>query len=183
MNPSIVFVCGSLRKESYNRHLMTVAMGVAKELGADVSEAPIGDLPLYNEDIEVEPWPAPAKRFYDQIAAAGAVVIVSPEYNYSIPGGLKNALDWASTGDNAWKDKVVALMGASVGQYGTTKMQMHLRQSLIGTGTIWVIAQPQVAVGPAKIAFKEDGTLADPLMVERIRELLKNLLAAAAKLK
>ena len=183
MNPTIVFVCGSLRKDSYNRKLMAIAMDVAKSLDAQVSEAPINDLPLYDEDIEVDPWPVPAKRFYDQIAAADAVVIVSPEYNYSIPGGLKNALDWASVGDNAWKNKAVALMGASIGQYGTTKMQMHLRQSLVGTGPIWVVPQPQVAVGPAKVAFKEDGTLADPLMVERIKTLLQNLLDTVKMMK
>jgi chromate reductase len=183
MNTSIVFVCGSLRKESYNRKLMAIAMASAQELGAKVSEATIGDLSIYNEDIDVEPWPAPAKKFYDQIASADAVVIISPEYNYSIPGGLKNAIDWASRGKNAWKDKAIALMGVSMGQYGTTKMQMHLRQSLVAAGPNWIVPQPQVAVGPAKVAFKNDGTLADPLMVERIKTLLENLLATAKKMK
>ena len=183
MNPSIVFVCGSLRKESYNRKLMAIAMDQAKAMGAQVSEAAIGDLPLYDEDLEVDPWPVAAKRFYDQITAADAVILVSPEYNYSIPGGLKNALDWASVGDNAWKDKIVALMGVSIGNIGTARGQMHLRQALLGTGPIWVVPQPQVCVGPASIVFAEDGKLSDPKMDERIRALIQNLLTVVKKMK
>lgn len=179
----IVFICGSLRKDSFNRKLFAVAARHATQLGATVTEAPIGDIPLYNEDLEVDPWPVAAKRFYDQIAAADAVVFVSPEYNFSIPGGLKNALDWASTGDDAFKGKTVAIMGASPGPYGTTKMQMHLRQALLGTGTIYVVPQPQVAVGTAMTAFNEDGSLADPKMDERVRQLLENLIDITKKLK
>lgn len=174
---NILFVCGSLRKESWNRKLLALAMTAAHELGAEVSEAPIGDLPLYNEDIEEEPWPVAAKKFYDQIAAADAICIVSPEYNYSIPGGLKNALDWASVGDNAWKDKRVALMGVSVGSIGTARGQMHLRQALLGTGPIWVIPQPQICVGPAAMAFNDGGSLKDAKLHERVVQLLQNLMA------
>lgn len=163
--------------------LMMLAMAEAVRLGAETAEASIADLPLYNEDLEVDPWPAAAKKFYDQIAGADAVVVVSPEYNYSIPGPLKNALDWASVGDNAWKDKVVALMGVSIGAVGTARGQMHLRQALLGTGPIWVVPQPQVTVGPSATAFNENGMLADPKMAERVKQLLANLLQTASKLR
>ncbi len=179
---NIIAIIGSLRKESFNRKLFAVASRHAIQLGVTVNEAPIGDLPLYNEDIEVDPWPPAAKRFYDQIAAADAVLLISPEYNYSIPGVLKNALDWASVGDNAWKDKAVAIMGVSIGQYGTTKMQMHLRQALVGTGPIFVVSQPQVAIGPASTAFNPDGTLSDAKMDDRVRQLLANLIETAHKM-
>ncbi len=177
----ILIICGSLRKDSWNRKLARIAAGVLAESGTNVTEADISDLPLYNEDLEIDPWPAAAKRFYDQVDAADAVVIVSPEYNYSIPGVLKNALDWASVGDNAWEDKHIALMGVSTGQYGTTKMQMHLRQALLGTGPVTVVPHPQVAIGPAATAFNEDGSLRDPKMMERVRQLLSNLLEAAGE--
>ena len=180
---NMVFICGSLRKDSYNRKLMQLAMRYAAEQGAAVSEAPIGHIPLYSADLEQDPWPDSAKKFFDQVAASDAVVIVSPEYNYSIPGVLKNAVDWASVGTNAWKDKAVAIMGMSTHQYGTTKMQMQLRQALIGTGPIWVIPQPQVAIGFAATALRADGTLSDPKMDERVRSLLENLFSTVAKLR
>lgn len=179
----IIGIVGSLRKESVNRKLYDIAAKHIVELGHTVSEASIGDIPLYNEDLEVDPWPPTAKRFYDQIASADAVLIVSPEYNYSIPGALKNALDWASVGDNAWKDKAVAIMGVSIGSIGTARGQMHLRQALLGTGPIWVVPHPQVCIGPSATAFKDDGSLADAKMNERVKTLLANLIALAGKAK
>lgn len=180
---NIVTLCGSLRKESYNRILLRIATGMLEAAGATVTEARFEDVPLYNEDLEVDPWPPTAKRLYDQIAGADAVLIVSPEYNYSIPGALKNAIDWASVGDDAFKGKVVALMGVSIGQYGTTKMQMHLRQALLGTGTVHVIPQPQVAIGPAATAFAADGSLVDANTNERVRQLVANLIETTRQLK
>jgi chromate reductase len=150
-------------------------MRYATDLGATVSEAPVGHIPLYSADLEVDPWPKSAKEFFDAVAVADAVVIISPEYNYSIPGVLKNAVDWASVGTNAWKDKVVAIMGVSSHQYGTTKMQMQLRQALLGTGPVWVMPHPQVAIGFAATAFRPDGSLADTKIDERVRALLTNL--------
>jgi chromate reductase len=107
---------------------------------------------------------------------ADAVVIVSPEYNYSIPGVLKNAVDWASLGANAWKDKAVAIMGVSSKQYGTTRMQMQLRQALLGTGPVYVVPHPQVAIPFAATAFNPAGVLADPAMDDRVRTLMGNLI-------
>jgi chromate reductase, NAD(P)H dehydrogenase (quinone) len=170
---NILVICGSLRKGSYNRQLLQLAVAEAQRQGATVTEAEIGDIPLYTGDLEVEPWSAPAKRFYDQIKAAEAVLIVSPEYNYSIPGGLKNALDWASRGDNAWKDKTVALMGVSIGPVGTARGQMHLRQALLGTGPIWVVPQPQVCL--------KNDQIDDPKTLDRVSALIQNLIAAAQK--
>ncbi|HUO75829.1 MAG TPA: NADPH-dependent FMN reductase [Candidatus Paceibacterota bacterium] len=180
---NVLTICGSLRKDSYNRKLLAVATKALEVAGATVTEAPIGDIPLYNEDLDVQPWPAAAQRFFDQVAAANAILIVSPEYNFSIPGGLKNAIDWASRGDVAWKNSVIALMGASTGPYGTARGQMHVRQALLGTDTTWVIPQPQVCVGLAGNAFNGDGTLKDPKMNERVTQLVARLLELAPKLK
>ena len=180
---NIIGIIGSLRKDSFNRKLFAIAAAHLTEMRHTLTEAPIGDLPLYSEDLEVDPWPATAKRFFDAVKAADAVLIVSPEYNYSIPGGLKNALDWASVGDNAWKDKAVALMGVSIGAVGTARGQMHLRQALLGTGPIWVVPQPQVGIGPSATAFTPDGTLADPKMTDRVKMLLANLVSLAQKMK
>lgn len=179
----MLFICGSLRQGSLNRMLMDVAMAQAGALGASTAEALIADIPLYSEDLETDPWPAPAKRFFDEVASADAVVIVSPEYNFSIPGGLKNAIDWASVNGNAWKNKAVALMGVSSGAIGSARGQMHLRQALLGTGPIWVVPQPQVCFGPGDEVFAPDGSLKDPAKADRVRILLQNLIETASKLK
>ena len=172
----MLFICGSLRKDSYNRKLMTAAMKIAQELGAEVSEALIADIPLYNGDMDVPgSWPVVAQTFFDQIKSAEAVCIVSPEYNFSIPGGLKNALDWASRGEDAWKNTAIALMGVSIGPIGTARGQMHLRQALLGTGTTWVVPQPQLCISA--------DMLDDQKTAERVRQLLENLIAAAGRVR
>lgn len=179
----ILTICGSLRRDSYNRKLMTAAAAELVRLGSTVAEADISGIPLYSGDLEGDSWPPAAKAFFDAVAAADAALIVSPEYNYSIPGGLKNALDWASVGENAWKNKPVAVMGVSSHQYGTARGQMHLRQALLGTGPVWVVPHPQVCVPFGAEAFDDSGSLRDPKMGERMRGLCANLIALAERLK
>ena len=141
----LLAIIGSLRRASYNR---MVFRAVLEELphGVSVSEAPIRDLPLYDDDLRLEQgYPEAAQRLREQIAAADAVLFISPEYNYSVPGVLKNAIDWASRApDQPFKGKPVAIMGASTGMIGTARMQYHLRQSLV-----FVEALPLAAPGGA----------------------------------
>src|SRR4030043_1843890 len=122
---------GSLRKDSYNKMLLNAAL----ELKPDNVELETFDLegiPPFNQDYEEQP-PKRVKEFKEKIKAADAILIATPEYNYSIPGVLKNAIDWVSRpyGDNAFDDKPVAIMGASIGMLGTARAQYHLRQSCV----------------------------------------------------
>jgi chromate reductase len=130
-NFRILGFAGSLRKGSYNRSLLRAALEL---LPANV-ELEIFDLegiPPYNQDLDPQP-PEKVRAFKAKIRAADALLIVTPEYNYSIPGVLKNAIDWASRphGDNSFDDKPVAFMGASMGMIGTARAQYHLRQSSV----------------------------------------------------
>src|SRR5262245_61666411 len=127
----LLAIVGSLRRGSYNR--MTLA--AVKELappGTRFDEARIDDFPLYNEDVQTAGFPDAVARVAAQMAASDGALIVSPEYNYSIPGVLKNAIDWLSRlPDQPFKNKPVAIMGASMGLLGTGRMQYHLRQVLL----------------------------------------------------
>src|SRR4030065_531520 len=128
---NILGFAGSLRKNSYNKALLRAAM----ELLPTDAKLEIFDLegiPPFNQDFETQ-MPEKVKEFKAKIKAADAILIATPEYNYSIPGVLKNAIDWASRpyGDNAFDGKPVGVMGASVGMLGTARAQYHLRQSFV----------------------------------------------------
>jgi chromate reductase len=127
----ILGIAGSLRRNSYNRAALRVAQQLAPDDAAiDVFE--LDGIPVFSQDEEKQP-PAKVVEFKKQIRAADAILLVTPEYNYSIPGVLKNAIDWASRpyGDSAWTDKPVAIMGASSGRLGTGRAQYHLRQVFV----------------------------------------------------
>src|SRR5690349_15011873 len=127
----ILVICGSLRKDSYNASLAKALPSLAPE-GMTFVEAPdFSGFPIYNYDIQTAAVPAGVNAFADAIRAADGVMIVSPEYNWSIPGGLKNAIDWVSKlKDVPFKDKPVAMQSASTGQVGGARMQYHLRMAL-----------------------------------------------------
>ena len=152
----IALVVGSLRRESFNRQL---ANAVVKLAPPDFSFHPlrIDDLPLYNQDDDGNPADA-VKRLKGEIAAAQGLLFVTPEYNRSMPGVLKNALDHASRpyGQNAWAKKPGGVMGASIGGTGTALSQQHLRNVLayLDVPTLAqpeVLSDPKVAYGPAKV--------------------------------
>jgi chromate reductase len=130
MNHSILVVVGSLRRESFNRRLAGALEGLAPQ-SLRFERAQIGDLPLYNQDDDDHPA-EPVKRLKRAIAAADGLLFVTPEYNRSIPGVLKNALDHASRpyGQNAWAKKPAGVIGASPGAPGTSMAQQHLRNVL-----------------------------------------------------
>ena len=119
-----------------------------------------------------------------QVRAANAILFASPEYNYSIPGVLKNAIDWASRphGDSAWEDKPVAIMGASIGMLGAARAQYHLRQAFVYLD-MHPLNRPDVLIPYAQDKFDAQGNLVDEKTKERIRELVVALAAWAARLK
>ena len=170
----VVGISGSLRKGSYNTAALRAAQGLAPE-GMTIEAAEVGDLPLYNEDIRQAGYPPPVERLRRQIAAADAVLFVTPEYNYSVSGVLKNAIDWASRPPSQPFDgKPVAIMGASGGLFGTARAQYHLRQMLIFLNA-YPVNKPEVMIGQAQTKFDGAGALTDEPTREFIRKLLASL--------
>ncbi|ANB17017.1 NADPH-dependent FMN reductase [Dokdonella koreensis] len=168
----VVGVVASLRQGSYNRLLMRAAQE-ALPPGMQLELAEIADIPFYDGDVEAAGLPAPVQRFKAQIRAADALLIATPEYNYAIPGLLKNALDWASrpAGQSALAGKAMAVIGASTGVLGTARAQMQLRQLALGLD-VQVANRPEVLLGHAASKFDAQGRLTD----ETARTLLGNLL-------
>lgn len=156
----IVAIAGSTRKASSNKKLLRVAEGVLKGLGAEVDVVDLKDLaiPLYDGDLEESAGrPAGVTTLRDKMAAAQGLLVVSPEYNRSVPPVLKNAIDWASRppGPSVYQGKVVALMGASGGPYGTARVQPLWRATFGALGA-WVVPGG-VELANADDAFKDDG--------------------------
>lgn len=178
----ILGIAGSLRKGSYNR----AALRAAQQLVPNDARMEVFDLdgiPPYNQDEEEHP-PERVALFKSRIRAADAILFVTPEYNYSIPGVLKNAIDWASRpyGDNAWDGKPVAVMGASIGTLGTARAQYHLRQSFVFLN-MYPINRPEVMISNAMKRFDDQGNLTDQDTQKYIRKLLDNLVAWTRKLR
>ena len=167
-------IAGSLRRGSYNRAALRAATTLVPE-GATLETFDLAGIPGFNEDDEGTP-PATVVGLKRSIRAADAVLIVTAEYNYSVPGVLKNAIDWASRpyGDSAWSGKPAAIMGASVGNIGTARAQYHLRQIFVFLN-MFPINQPELMIGNAATRFDGDGNLTDDTTRQRIRELLRSL--------
>jgi chromate reductase len=134
-------------------------------------------IPPFNQDLETKP-PEKVKEFKAKIKAADAILIATPEYNYSIPGVLKNAIDWASRPypDNSFDNKPVALMGASVGMLGTARAQYHLRQCFVFLN-VYTINEPEVMIPYAQEKIDADGRLKDEKTRRLIAELIESLIA------
>lgn len=178
----ILGLSGSLRKGSYNSMALRAAVELLPE-GASLEIAEIGDIPLYNDDVRQAGYPEAVRRLRAQIAAADAVLFATPEYNYSISGVLKNAIDWASRPpDQPFNDKPVAIMGASMGLLGTARAQYHLRQMLVFLNA-FPINKPEVMIAQAQTKFDGDGKLTDEPTREFIRALLGALIAWTHRLK
>jgi chromate reductase len=164
---------GSLRKDSYN----LAALRAAQELlPPDMSLAifDLAPIPMYNEDVRVLGFPPPVEAFRQQIYAADAVLIATPEYNSSIPGVLKNAIDWASRApDPPFNGKPVAWMGASTGGFGTARAQLHLLQICANLNML-PLNRPRVLITHAREKFI-DGQLVDENTRGQIRAMLEGL--------
>src|SRR6185503_7475538 len=143
---------GSLRVGSYNRSLLHAAKDLMP-LNSVLDFFDIADIPLFNQDHEIN-MPKQVKDFKLKIRESDAILIATPEYNYSVPGVLKNAIDWASRpyGDSAWAGKPVAIMGASIGTIGTARAQYHLRQMFVFLN-MYPINGPEVMIGNADERF------------------------------
>ena len=169
---NVVGIAGSLRQGSYNRGLIRAAVELAPA-GMRLTMHELGDLPLFNADVEALGDPDPVRRLKEAIGAADALLIATPEYNRCVPGVLKNAIDWASRPPrhSVLTNKPVAIMGASTGGGGTARAQAHLRDGLGYTNGL-VLPQPEVLVPFAASRFDEAGDLHDDQTKDAIRDLL-----------
>jgi chromate reductase, NAD(P)H dehydrogenase (quinone) len=170
----ILGLSGSLRRGSHNRRLLRAA-GDALPPGAVLVEwEGLAGLPAFDEDLESHP-PEPVQAFLDAIEDADALLIATPEYNASLPGALKNALDWASRPfpDNVLRDKPSAVVGASTGLFGAVWAQAEVRKVLKASGAH--VLESELPVGLADVASTEDGDLADPELAARLADLVGDL--------
>jgi len=172
----VLGISGSLRKASHNTGLLRAALTMLPE-GMTLEIAEIGSLPLYNGDLEAAGEPAPVSELKSRIGSADAVLIACPEYNYSVTGVLKNALDWASrpVKTSPLNGKPLAMMGAG-GAQGTVRAQMHLRQILLHNGAL-ALPKPELYVYRSREKFDEAGELTDDHTKESLRTLLQALRA------
>ncbi|MFL1461332.1 NADPH-dependent FMN reductase [Roseococcus sp. DSY-14] len=176
--PRILALCGSLRAASLNRRLLRAGIAMLPA-GVEAEIADWRDLPVYDEDLEAQGMPAPVAALRAQAMAAQGFLFATPEYNWSIPGGLKNAIDWLSRkpdGTQPFAGKPVALMGATPGPGGTVNAQSHLRQVLYLLGG-QVLPPPGVFVQGAGGRFDDAGAITD----EPTRKAVETLMAALGK--
>ena len=171
----VLGILGSLRKGSYNRYALKAAQELMP-VGTTLHLFELHDIPPFNQDDEMAA-PHAVHELKRWIQAADAVLFVTPEYNYSLPGVLKNAIDWASRphGNNSWQGKPAAIMGASIGHLGTARAQYHLRQILVALD-MPVVNQPEVMLSNAAQRFDRDGRLTDEPTRQHIRQLLDALI-------
>ena len=173
---NVLAICGSLRRGSYNRIVMDALPALAPA-GMTIAASPgIGDLPLYNFDQQQEQgFPACVTALADTVRAADGVIIVTPEYNYSVPGVLKNAIDWVSRVPNQpFQNKPIALQSAAIGVLGGARAQYHMRQMMVFLDAL-VLNKPEVFVTMAKSKVDEEKRV---LIDEPTREVIKTQLAA-----
>lgn len=170
----ILGIAGSLRRESYNRAVLRAATQLVPE-GASIEIFELEGIPGFNQDDEQNP-PAKVVELKQRIRESDAILFVTPEYNYSVPGVLKNAIDWASRpyGHSAWNEKPAAIMGASVGAIATARAQYHLRQMMVFLN-MFPINQPEVMIGNAQDRFDAEGNLTDDATKKFISLLIQSL--------
>jgi len=177
----ILGIAGSLRRQSYNRAALHAATGLVPD-GTTIEIFELDGIPGFNQDDEQNP-PARVIELKNRIREADAILFVTPEYNYSVPGVLKNAIDWASRpyGDSAWNGKPAAIIGASVGAIGTARAQYHLRQMMVFLN-MFPVNQPEIMIGNASARFDANGNLTDDATKDLIRQLLQNLVDWTARI-
>ncbi len=178
----ILGFAGSLRRGSYNRALLRNAAELIPP-GANLEIFGLEGIPLFNQDLEAD-MPEKVREFKSRIRSADAVLIATPEHNFTIPGVLKNAIDWGSRprGDNSFRGKPVALMSASTGMLGGARAQYHLRQAFFYLD-MRQITKPEVFVAFARQKFDESGRLLDQQARDIISQLLRSLVDLARRAK
>jgi len=172
----ILGIAGSLRRASYNRAVLREA-GNLLPRDATLEIFDLDGIPGFSQDDEMQP-PSKVVELKKLVRAADAILFATPEYNYSIPGVLKNAIDWASRpyGDSAWDGKPVAVMGASIGTLGTARAQYHLRQVFVFLN-MFPLNQPEIMIAHAGDRFDSEGNLVDEKAKELIQQMLQSLVA------
>jgi chromate reductase len=173
---------GSLRKDSYNKALLRTAAELVPE-DVQIEIFDLGGIPPFNQDLEDQP-PGKVKEFKASIRAADALLIATPEYNYGVPGVLKNAIDWGSRpyGDNVFDGKPVALMSASTGTLGGARAQYQLRQTFVALN-MFALNRPEVTVRFADAKIDENGKVTDEETRQRIKKLVESLASWTRRLK
>lgn len=181
-NLRVLGIAGSLRAKSFNLGLLRASQEIAPA-GMTIDIFDIAAIPLFNGDLEAQGEPEPVAAFKAAIRASDALLIATPEYNYGMPGALKNAIDWASRppGKSALIDVPVAIMGATPGTGGTARAQLQLRQTLAATRAL-VLVQQEIFVAGAQQKFDEEGRLTDEDTRKYIRKLLEALAAWTRRL-
>jgi chromate reductase len=178
----VLGICGSLRKASYNAMALRAAQKLAPA-GMEITIADISAIPLYNDDVRAAGEPQAVADLKAQVRASDALLLVSPEYNFSVPGVLKNTLDWMSRPpEPPFDGKPVAIMGASGGPLGTARGQYDLRKILVYMNT-FTVNKPEVFIGMAQTKFSTDGELTDEATKKFIADLLVSLQTLRNRLK
>jgi chromate reductase, NAD(P)H dehydrogenase (quinone) len=175
---NVLAISGSLRSDSLNTKVLLAARELADgEVDLELYDG-LKQIPPYDQEDDVEPAPAAVAELRSAIAGADAILFSTPEYNSSIPGQLKNALDWASRplATNPLRNKPVAVVGASTGAFGAVWAQAELRKVLSATGAR--VTPSELAVGHAAQKFDEDGRLNDEAIAEQLRSVVDDLVAA-----
>lgn len=178
---NVLGICGSLRQGSCNAMALRAAQKLAPQ-GMKIEIADIGQIPLYNDDVRAAGDPAPVQELKAKIRAADAILLVTPEYNFSIPGVLKNTLDWMSRPpEPPFPGKAVAIMGASQGPVGTARVQYDLRKVLVFLDA-YAVNKPEVFIASAQNKFNAQGELTDEPTAKFITDLLVSLQKLATRL-
>lgn len=171
---NVLMICGSLRKGSFNRKLMNLNPGLAPPDMTLTEAPPFAGFPIYDADIQAEQVPSDVTALADAIRAADGLLVVSPEYNWSIPGGWKNAIDWLSRLEKQpFEGKPIAIQSAARGLLGGSRMQYHLRQSLTSVEA-FILIKPEVVITFAPQKFDEAGNLKDDTALGLIKQQLAN---------
>lgn len=173
MSIHVLGFSGSLRTGSYNTALLHTARELAPQ-GMEIETFDLSGIPLYNADVEKQGMPPAVAAFRERLAAADALLIATPEYNFSVSGVLKNAIDWASRSpDSPLTDKPLAMMGAG-GRFGTLRAQLHLRD-IVMHNNMQPLNNPQVTIARAWEHFDDEGRLTDERSRKAVRDLLAGL--------
>ena len=178
---SVLGICGSLRQGSFNMAALRTAIAL-KPVDMDVTVADISQIPLYNEDVRQQGFPPTVETLRRQIKESDALLFACPEYNYSMTGVLKNAIDWASRPpDQPFAGKPCAIIGAAAGMAGSARAQYDLRRSMVFLD-MHPLNKPEVLIGQAQTKFDEQGNLNDEVARNLIRDVMANLAAWARQI-
>lgn len=179
----ILAFAGSIRKDSFNKMALKYAVKGAEDAGAEVEVLDLRDLnlPLYDGDLEAEGLPESVAFLKKKVKESDGILIATPEYNWSVPGVLKNAIDWVSRKTNEFRGETVAFFGASDGHFGTTRSQIALMPILVDLGMF--IYPNKVFIPNAQDVFDKNGKILDEKLEEKLINVGKNLVEFTRKLK